>query len=80
MTVTVRLFAHAREAAGTDAVKIDLGTGWVNEIRSALTVRFPALAGLIARSAVAVNSEYAANDRSVSPADEIALIPPVSGG
>jgi molybdopterin synthase catalytic subunit len=78
--VTVRLFARVREAAGTDMVHLDLGTASVGAIRSALGGRFPAVAGLIARSALAVNSEYAPEDLPVSAADEVALIPPVSGG
>jgi len=78
--VTVRLFARVREAAGTDMVDLDLGTGSVGEIRSALADRIPPIAGLIARSALAVNGEYAPDDLPVSAADEVALIPPVSGG
>jgi molybdopterin converting factor subunit 1 len=78
--VTVRLFAHVRETAGIDTVDLELGSGSVGEIRSALADRLPAAAGLIARSALAVNSEYAPDDRAVSAADEVALIPPVSGG
>jgi len=78
--VTVRLFARVRDVAGTDMVDLDLGTGSVGEIRSALADRLPAAAHLIARSALAVNSEYAPDDRAVSAADEVALIPPVSGG
>jgi molybdopterin converting factor subunit 1 len=78
--MTVRLFARVREAAGTDEIKIDLETGSVGEIRAALADRIPSMAGLIARSAVAVNSEYAPDDRAVSAVDEVALIPPVSGG
>lgn len=80
MTVTVRLFARVREIAGADSVPVQVGRGSVADVRSALAARFPAAAGLIARSALAVGGEYAADDRPVTAADEIALIPPVSGG
>jgi molybdopterin converting factor subunit 1 len=80
MTVTVRLFAHVRETAGTEAVRLDITGGTVAEIRERLSARYPLLAGLIARSAVAVNGEYAPDDRALGDTDEVALIPPVSGG
>lgn len=81
MTVVVRLFARAREVAGTDSMAVDVADGAsVANIRAALVARIPAAAELIARSAVGVNGEYADDEHVVGPADEIALIPPVSGG
>jgi molybdopterin converting factor subunit 1 len=80
MTVTVRLFAHVRETAGTEVVPLEISDGSVAEVREKLAARYPALAGLIARSALAVNGEYAPDGRRVSETDEVALIPPVSGG
>jgi molybdopterin converting factor subunit 1 len=81
MTLTVHLFARARELAGADAVTVDLPAGaTVATLRSALAARFPALATLLARSALAVNHDFAEGDRVLSEADEIAVIPPVSGG
>ena len=81
MTLTVRLFARARELAGADAVRIELPDGSaVSDLRRALGAELPAAGPLVSRSAVAVNGEYAAEDRPLRPADEIALIPPVSGG
>jgi len=80
MTVTVRLFARVRETAGTEVVRLDLSGGSVAEVREKLGARYPPLVSLIARSALAVNGEYAPDDRAVSETDEVALIPPVSGG
>jgi molybdopterin synthase catalytic subunit len=80
MTVAVRLFARVREFAGADLVRLDDDCGTVAGIRDALAARYPQVAGLIARSAVALNGEYAPDDQRVSAEDEIALIPPVSGG
>jgi molybdopterin converting factor small subunit len=50
----------------------------VGELEARLRAEQPALAGRAFR--VAVNRRYAAGDAAVAPGDEIALIPPVSGG
>ena len=79
--VAVRLFARFRDAAGVDAVAITLPQpATVADLRRHLGERFPALGGLLARSALAVNGEFADDDIPVSADDEVALIPPVSGG
>jgi molybdopterin converting factor subunit 1 len=80
-TVRVRLFARARDLAGADAVSVDLPpAATVAALRAALSDRVPPLAPLLARSAVAVNHDFAADDHVLTPADELAVIPPVSGG
>lgn len=81
MTLTVQLFARGRELAGADTVAAELpAAATVADLRRTLAARFPALAGLLERSAVAVNHDFAENDRALSPGDEVAVIPPVSGG
>ena len=80
MTVTVRLFARLRELAGADAVDVDVTPATVTAVRAALAARMPAARDLFARSAVAVNGEYAVEEQQIAAADEVALIPPVSGG
>jgi molybdopterin converting factor small subunit len=52
----------------------------VGELRARLARDCPPLAELLAKSAVAVNHDFADDSRSLSPNDEIAIIPPVSGG
>jgi molybdopterin converting factor small subunit len=52
----------------------------VADLRKHLAVRFPAMAGLLERSAVAVNNEFAADTLILPHGAEIALLPPVSGG
>ena len=81
MTVTVHLFARARELAdgGTAAVELPAGAT-VADLRRELGRRFPGLAGLLERSAVAVNHDFADDDRAITAGDEVAVIPPVSGG
>ena len=81
MKVAVRLFAAARDLAGRGEVEIELPPGAdVAELRQALAAHLPALAPLAARSLVAVNAEYASDSTPVAEGDELALIPPVSGG
>ncbi len=72
--VTVRLFAGLRERAGTGRVELD-GVGRVSDVWSALALGDEP-AGLL----YAVNREYAEPARELSDGDEVALIPPVSGG
>lgn len=77
----VLLFARARDLAGTDAVDVDLPAGaTVAELRRRLAERYPKLAGLVERSAFAVDNEFARDDAPLRPDAEVALLPPVSGG
>jgi molybdopterin synthase catalytic subunit len=74
--VTVRLFAQLRERAGRSSVELDLPDG--ARVRDAL-----AAVGELAEGVpvvMAVNREYAGEDAPLSPGDELALVPPVSGG
>lgn len=81
MTLTVHLFAAARDLVGHPTVVIDLSAGaTVGDVRARLSARHPDLTRVLGRSAIAVNHEYAEDSHSVSPADEVAVIPPVSGG
>ncbi len=80
MTV-VYLFAAAREFAGADRVELALSEGaTVADVRVALGAAIPLLASLLTRSAIAVNCDIADDHRAIAPGDEIAIIPPVSGG
>jgi molybdopterin synthase catalytic subunit len=71
--VTVRLFAGLRERAGWSRREVDAAT--VADVWPALGLGDEP-AGLL----YAVNKEYAQRDRVLLPGDEVALIPPVSGG
>jgi MoaE-MoaD fusion protein len=74
--VTVRLFAMLRERAGASSVTLSLPEG--ARVRDALD----SLAGLAEGIplVMAVNREYASEDQVLDAGDELALIPPVSGG
>jgi MoaE-MoaD fusion protein len=81
MTVNVRLFAVLRERAGSQ-LQLQLPDGaTVADAMSALA-KVPALVGLLERLPVqmAVNRDYASPQTRLSEDDELALIPPVSGG
>lgn len=81
MTMRVQLFAGAREAAGADSIAVDLTEpAAVGDLRSALADACPALAAWLPSCQIAVNAEYAALTTPIAAGDEIALIPPVSGG
>jgi molybdopterin converting factor subunit 1 len=81
MTFTVHLFAAARELAARDALAVELPpAATVADLRAAVAATAPALAGLLARSAIAVNHDFADDGRILTPRDEVAIIPPVSGG
>jgi molybdopterin converting factor subunit 1 len=81
MKVAVKLFAAARELAGDSEVEIELPPGAdVAEVRQALATKYPKLSTLTSRSLMAVNAEYASDATPVTEGDELALIPPVSGG
>jgi sulfur-carrier protein len=81
MIVHIRLFARARDLAGTDHIEIDLVEGTtVAELRRRLAAEYPALAGLLERSAIAMDNAFADDLRVLSANAEVALLPPVSGG
>ena len=76
---TLRLFASIREAAGTGSVRIEAAT--VHDLVAAATDQFgPTFAELVPTCRVWVNGEQAIESQPISSADEVALLPPVSGG
>ncbi len=81
MRITVRLFAGARDAAGQSVISLYLPhLATTKQAQSAIAEQFPALARLAAVSRLAVNYEYASPDQVLTETDEVALLPPVSGG
>lgn len=77
--VVIRLFAAAREAAGTGSDRIEGAT--VGEVLEAAGVRYgPAFVAVLATSRVWLNGQPASPADPVSDDDEVAVLPPVSGG
>lgn len=80
MTVRVLLFASYADAVGAPELELELPAGSrVSDVLERVRVM---VAGkrVPDRPLVAVNQRYAAPDQAVTPADEIAIIPPVAGG
>lgn len=81
MQVNVLLFAAARQAAGSDSIRIELpNDARVSDVFAELKVRLPAIEPLIPSCRIALDSAYVDTDATICEDNEIALIPPVSGG
>ncbi len=81
MRIIVKLFAVARQLAETDAITVELPDGAnVADLRAALPEQYPQLKGIVSQLKFAVNADYAADDCVLNEDQEIACIPPVSGG
>ena len=80
----VRLFARARELAGTESITVsgppEMRYMNVATLRQQLARACPELTALLTVSAIAVNHEFASDEQILLPLDEVAVIPPVSGG
>lgn len=77
--VTLRLFAQAREAAGTKSLELPGQT--VGEVLDEACHRFgTTFTAVVDGSKVWVNGAQAERTQSVQPGDEVAVLPPVSGG
>ena len=80
MTVTVLLFASYAESLGRHSLSIELPTGatvsdLLGEVQS-----LPGADRLPREPLIAVNEHYSRRDRTLSPGDQVAIIPPVAGG
>jgi len=81
MTVTILLFAGLAERANERQIPLTLPEqATVRDLLEACAQQHPALAPLLGSCFVSINHEYAAPDQPVAQDDEIALLPPVSGG
>lgn len=81
MKVKVRLFAVARTTVGKSCVELQLPEGaTVGQLRAKLAEDFPALDEVLRSALFAINAQYARDTAVISEDNEIACIPPVSGG
>ena len=79
--IRVLLFGAAADRAGTRETELPVDDDvTLAELWPLLTERHPDLAPMRDTLAFAVNGEYARADDGVSPGDEVAVLPPVSGG
>lgn len=81
MTVRVELWASLAERAGRRRIRIEMGErGDVRGLLAAVVRAEPSLEGAIERAAVARNGRVISRDAPLRGGDEVALLPPVSGG
>ena len=81
MRVTVQLFARLREIAGRQTLEVDVAdAATVADVWQAVAAETPALAPFASSVSCAVNAEFARPAARVRAGDDIAFLPPVSGG
>ncbi len=81
MKIKVKFFASYKEAVGRDELDLDMeDESDVSQLLEAVKAIHPAIGELIEPLIVSVNKEYADFDKVLKEGDEVALLPPVSGG
>lgn len=81
MRVTVRLFARLRELAGREVWPIDVPSGaTVADAWAAVTAAHPALSPFSRAISCAVNADFSRMSQPLQEGDDVAFLPPVSGG
>jgi molybdopterin converting factor subunit 1 len=79
--VTVRLFARLRDIAGAAELSREAAAGdTIGSVWRQLVREYPELAGYERSISSAVNADYARMDHQLRDGDEVAFLPPVSGG
>jgi molybdopterin converting factor subunit 1 len=79
--MNILLFASLAEVVGASSVQLDIACpAKVVEVKRALVETFPAAQPILTSSFAAVNLTFAADDDVIQLGDEVAFIPPVSGG
>ncbi len=77
----VKLFATLKDLAGTDRLRVNLlAEATVDDLRQKIITDYPALREALPSAIAAVNHEYVLATHTVTPTDEVAFFPPVSGG
>ncbi|VAW48529.1 hypothetical protein MNBD_GAMMA03-103 [hydrothermal vent metagenome] len=77
--IIVKLFGITREIVGKPILEINDPINTVGQLKEFMIATYPKIKALNSLL-IAVNSEYAEDGVALNPTDEIALIPPVSGG
>ena len=77
--MNLKAFGIARDITGSAEVNLPDQATTVRDLKQRLLAQYPALAD-IGTFRLAVNEEFAREDDPVRPEDEVAIIPPVSGG
>lgn len=77
--IKIKCFGIAKEIVNSDVAQFNIEKLTVSDLRKKLNDRYKALTQ-IKGYMVAVNQEYAMDDQVITIGDEVAIIPPVSGG
>ncbi|MDA7905259.1 MoaD/ThiS family protein [bacterium] len=81
MKIQIKLFAAAREISDRGEIELEVADDIsVGDLKKFVSREYPKMKDLILRSAVSLNREFSTDECVVHVNDEIALIPPVSGG
>ncbi len=80
--ITIKLFAILRDRAGRNELTLQQAPGTVAELLQQLAKAYPVLADLLSgnRIMVSINQEFVKQDAALREGDEVALMPPFSGG
>ena len=80
--ITVKLFAILKDRAGRDEMQMHFSSGMVSDVLKQLSMEYPALSDMLlpGRIMISVNHEYVKQDAPIRDGDEVALMPPFSGG
>lgn len=79
MKINILAFGIVKEIFGASTIEVELNNATVAALKNLLEEKYPRLKQLTSYM-IAVNNEYAKGDDVVAARDEIAIIPPVSGG
>ncbi len=81
MTITIRFFAILKDRTSTSHTTLQLPEGaTISKATEQLMLKYPGIAPHLARIAYAINEHYSPTTTELHDGDELALIPPVSGG
>ena len=81
MTIKALFFAHYQDVVGSREQSVSLPDhGTVRTLADVLETRYPRLGNLLAQGRVAVNAEFAEESLPLRDGDEVAWMPPMSGG
>jgi molybdopterin converting factor subunit 1 len=79
--VKILLFAAARQRIGANAIELEIALPTsISSLRSEVAKQYPELASLLASSRIAANQKFMDEDAVLDGSEEVAIIPPVSGG
>lgn len=81
MKIKIILFASAREIVGKEKLEMEFKEGArVSDCKASLLKAFPSIGRIIDKCSYAVNTDIKSDDYILNEGDEVAVLPPVSGG